>query len=201
MPSKASKEKRKATRAMENAQQKDGAKSAQHSTEPNSTTVTAVDGKQATAGTPQMQKTAHHGHGKQSERGNCSEPQETTRLVSVSGNLATKMQAPTATRAHTASSYLQSVPGAKAYVETFGMQYALSAKGLSDIQIRRACEKAWLETFHQMGIVLDKQYEPEQIHQFHNAVRAKADRIVECKRRRCARSKRQPTTDCATDKV
>ena len=122
-------------------------------------------------------------------------------VVSVSGNLATKMQAPTATRAHTASSYLQSVPGAKAYVETFGMQYALSAKGLSDIQIRRACEKAWLETFHQMGIVLDKQYEPEQIHQFHNAVRAKADRIVECKRRRCARSKRQPTTDCATDKV
>jgi hypothetical protein len=130
---------------MENAQQKDGAKSAQHSIDPNSNT--AVDGKQATADTPQMQKTAHHGHGKQSKRGNCFEPQETVQLVSVSGNLATKMQAPTATRAHTASSYLQSVPGAKAYVETFGMQYALSAKGLSDIQIRRACEKAWLETF------------------------------------------------------
>ena len=159
----------------------------------------AVDGKQVKAVNPQMQKTAHHGHGKQSERGHCSELQETphVRPVNNSGKLATKLLQPIPTRAHNSTAqngtaYEQTVPGAKAHVDSFGTQYSLQARGLSETQIRRSCEKAWLETFHEMHIVPDEQYEPEFITLFHNTVQQKAARIAESKRRRYARAHRQP---------
>ena len=154
MPSKASKEKRKATRAMENAQQKDGAKSAQHSTEPNSTTITAVDGKQATTEDPQMQNTTRNGDGKQSEWRQSSELQQTTHLLSRTGKLATKLLQLVATEQRQLQRVMsKSIRGSKV-IDTFGTQYSVITKGLFEMQLKRACEKAYLEAFNQMGIVL-----------------------------------------------
>ena len=141
-----------------------------------------------------MQNTTRNGDGKQSEWGQTSEPQQTTHLVSRTGELATTLLQPVATR-QCSKSYQKSIPGSKVIIDTFGTQYSVITKGLSEMQIRRACEKAYLEAFSRMGIVLDQIYEPEFIVGFVNTVQKKATRIMESKRRRCARSSRQPKQD------
>ena len=186
MTSDAAKARRKANRA--------AARNSQQSQPEQPDQPDVVDGKQVTAADPQVQKTAQHGHGEQSQRGNCSEPQQTAhlRLENESGRLATKMLKPIPARERSGTAHTQTIPGAVAHVESFGLQYSLQARGLSEIQIRRACEKAWLETFHEMQIVLDYQYEPEIVALFNDTVKQKAVRIAESKRRRCARTNRQP---------
>ena len=170
MPSDAAKAKRKVKRDQQRT-----TKSTQSQPSPTDEHIT-VDGKQVKAVNPQMQKTAHQGHGEQSERGHCSKLQETphVRLVSNSGKLATKLLQPIPTRAQNSTACERTVPGAKAHVDSFGIQYSLQARGLSETQIRRSCEKAWLETFQEMHIVPDEQYEPEFITLFHNTVQQKA---------------------------
>ena len=150
-----------------------------------------MDGKQ---GTPdlQMQKTAR-GHGNQSA-GDRQEPQK-IHLVNRSGSVATKLLQPIPMQQHNSAPYRESVPGSKAIIDTFGTQYTINTKGLSALQIRRACEKAYMETFNQMRIVPDETYEPEFNALFQVTVQQKAARIMESKRRRCARPKRQPNSE------
>ena len=190
MPSEAAKAKRMAQRAAQNSQQ------GQYSTEPNSNTTDppTVDGKQVETADPQVQHTANR-HGKQPERGNQSAPQETTQLVSRTGKLATRIMQPMHTRQHHSAPYRTTLPGAKAFVETFGTKYSIGARGLSTMQIRRACEKAYMETFTQMKIVPDAQYEAEFIELFQTTLEQRAARILESKRRRCARTHRKPTSE------
>ena len=156
---------------------------------------TGADGKQARTADPQMQQTAAERHGKQSERAAHSEPRQTARLINLGGkdNLVTKLE-PLQTHQHSSTStYRKSIPGTQATVDTFGTQYSLSAKGLSELQIKRACDKAWLQTFHNMQLVPDATYDQDTIELFQTTVRDTATRIMEAKRRRCARSKRQPS--------
>lgn len=54
--------------------------------------------------------------------------------------------------------YAKSIPGMRAIVDTFGTRYTTARRGLSQMQIQKACDKAWVETINQMGIVLDQQY-------------------------------------------
>ena len=59
------------------------------------------------------------------------------------------------------------------------------------MQIRRACEKAYMEAFTQMKIVLDAKYEAEFVERFQTTLEQKAARILESKRRRCAHNENQ----------
>jgi hypothetical protein len=156
-----------------------------------------VDGKQAqSASDPQMERTAER-HGKQSQRGRSTQPQKTThRLVNLKGssNIITQLLQPIPNRKpiNSAHAHLKTIPGAAAIVSTWGTEYTLAARGLSELQVKRACDKAYLETFNQMQIMPDQQYEPEFIATFKATVQLKACRIMESKRRRCARASRQP---------
>ena len=159
-----------------------------------------VDGKQAKTADPQVQHTANR-HGKQPERGNQSVPQETTHyLVSRTGKLATRIVQPMHTRQHHSAPCRTTLPGAKAFVETFDTKYSIGARGLSAVQIRRACEKAYMETFTQMKIVPDAKYEAEFIELFQTTLGQKAARILESKRCRiqkrcqCSRLSARSTT-------
>ena len=67
-------------------------------------------------------------------------------------------------------------------------KYVVGTKGLSEEQLIRACATAYAEVWAEMNVVANQQCGLE----FCTKVYQKACRIIEAKRRRCARTKRQP---------
>ena len=92
--------------------------------------------------------------------------------------------------AHT--QFNKSLPNTSVLIQQVKTKYVIRTKGLSEIQITRACDKAFTEVWNDMEIVWNKQYSAEIRAAFATNVYNKACRIVEAKRRRCARSTRQP---------
>ena len=197
MPSDAAKAKRKVKRDQQRT-----TKSTQSQPSPTDEHIT-VDGKQVKAVNPQMQKTAHQGHGEQSERGHCSELQETphVRLVINSGKLATKLLQPIPTRVHRTA---QHANGQYQGPKRTSIPSGYSTRSKREVYQRPRLDVAakrpgWRRRdaprdaqVIMMHIVPDEQYEPEFITLFHNTVQQKAARIAESKRRRYARAHRQP---------
>jgi len=183
------------TRRARRAEQNQQCKQAQTNVTQRPNQSDFVDGKQATSvSNPQMQKTAER-HGKQSKREHCTEPQKTThKLVNLRGpsNIVTQLLQPIPNRKQNNPAHQKTIPGVAAIVSTWGTEYTLAARGLSELQVKRVCDKAYMETFNQMQILPDEQYEQEFVAAFKTEVKSKACRIMDSKRRRCARSGRQP---------
>ena len=199
MPSQMAKEWRKATRmrAAEHAAQ------SQKSEGHNNGTVSpqpAVDGEQQTGEEKmQMQKTASR-HGKQSEHQELYTP---VKITAQDGsdrpftNIVDQIQ----THQPSNTSFRRTLPGSQAMVDSFGTAYSTLTKGLSEWQIKKACDKAWVEVMNEMQVIPDQQYDSSVLAEFHRNVQKKAARIMESKRRRCARTNRQPSVNNTTQKL
>ena len=187
MPSATAKERRTARRVQQQDQ----------SVHQNCVSNCTVDGKQQVdpAGSLEMQRTASR-HGEQSEQ-HCppTKAQETAHRdggIQLDDGPLTHVltEFPMRKPAHT--QFNKSLPNTSVLIQQVKTKYVIGTKGLSEIQITRACDKAFTEVWNDMEIVWNKQYSAEIRAAFATNVYNKACRIVEAKRRRCARSTRQP---------
>jgi hypothetical protein len=157
-----------------------------------------VDGKQrkSNAECLKMQETDRPvaGNGKQSEQHEqATTAQKTTQSNNVTSQQVTEVLTEIPMRQPTEKSFSKSLPGTKALIaQQIKTKYVLGTKGLSEEQLVNACAKAYAEVWQQMGIVANQQYGIQIRIEFSTKVYEKACRIVEAKRRRCARTNRQP---------
>ena len=188
MPSRASKETRKAKRGMQGA-----AVRSEAAGPPENCTV---DGQQqsAAAARLEMKETVPQGHGKQSEQGQpASTAQQTAHRKDNEGYCpTTEILTHIRTRQPAGAAFNKSLPNTHVIIQQLKTKYVIGTKGLSEAQIHRACAKAFAEVYDEMGIVTNQQYSADTRAEFCTRVYNKADRIIESKRRRCARSNRQP---------
>ena len=158
----------------------------------------AVDGKQREkdAECLEMQETVQSsvGHGKQSEQHQPSvTAQKTAQSEPVSAQNITEILTEIPMRRNTHKPYSKSLPATKAMIQQqIKTKYVVGTKGLSEEQLIRACATAYAEVWAEMNVVANQQYGLEFRTAFCTTVYQKACRIIESKRRRCARTKRQP---------
>ena len=155
-----------------------------------------VDGKQQVgdAGGLEMQDTANK-HGKQLEQDRPPpNAQNTTQrnVIQLDDGPLTHIHTAMPTRRHTDTASNKTLPDTSVLVQQVKTKYVIGAKGLSELQLSKACDKAFIEVWNDMGIVANQQYSIEARAAFTTTVYEKACRIIEAKRRRCARQNRRP---------